>query len=555
MLQGGMRKPDACPTVDHMTDAAAASGVDVAVIGGSAAGLAGALMLGRSLRSVVVIDAGDPRNAPSAHMHGYLSRDGMSPADFVSAGRDEVRSYGVRITEGRVRQVTGDVATGFTVELEQGEPIRARRLLVATGLTDVLPAVGGLAARWGRDVLHCPYCHGYEVRDSAVVVLATSPMAAHSAGLFRQLTDDVTVVVHDGEGPGEVDAERLAARGIEIVHGPAASLEVADDRLTGVRLADDTVIPADAVVVGPRFESRASFLAPLGLVPVEHPKGLGTYVPSGMAGVSDVPGVWLAGNVTDPMLQVSHAAAAGSMAGAHINADLVAEETDRAVAAARHSGGVPVMDRDFWEQRYSASDRVWSGDPNPQLVTEASELTAGTALEVGAGEGADSLWLASQGWSVTAVDISSVALDKGRAEAEARDAEAAARITWTQADLTEGWTPPDRYDLVSAQFMHLPPEDRLPLYEQLAAAVIPGGHLLIVGHHPDDMHSSMHRPRVGSMYFTAEQLAAELGEGWQVLRADRRPRDTVDPEGRPAVIHDAVLLARRLPSDEPPAGS
>ena len=471
----------------------------------------------------------------------------MSPADFLGTARDEVRSYGVTIVEDLVQRVAGDVEHGFGVELAHGEPIRARRVLVATGLTDVLPDVEGLADRWGRDVLHCPYCHGFEVRDSAVVVLATSPMAAHSAGLFRQLSDDVTVVVHQGDGPGEVDAERLASRGVAIVQGPATSIEVTEDRLTGVRLADGSTVPADAVVVGPRFESRASFLAPLGLVPVEHPMGVGTYVPSDPVGVSAVPGVWLAGNVTDPMMQVSHAAAAGSMAGAHINADLVVEETDRAVAAARHDGGIPVMDRAFWEQRYSASDRVWSGNPNPQLVAEATDLTPGTALDVGAGEGADSIWLASQGWTVTAVDISSVALDKGRAESEARGTELAERIEWLQADLTDDWVPPARYDLVTAQFMHLPPEHRLPLYERLAAAVSPGGHLLIVGHHPHDMATSMHRPTVASMYFTAEQLADALGEGWEVLVTEARPRDTVDPDGRDTVIHDAVLLARRSP--------
>ncbi len=520
--------------------------VDVAVIGGSAAGLAAALMLARSLRSVVVIDAGDPRNAPSAHMHGYLSRDGMSPAEFVAVGRDEVRSYGVRIVEDRALVVDGDVGAGFTVTLERGEPIRARRLLVASGLTDVLPEVDGLSSRWGRDVLHCPYCHGFEVRDSAVVVLATGPMAAHSAGLFRQLTDDVTVVVHEGDGPGPVDAERLSARGVTIVRGPAASLEIADDRVTGVRLVSGDVVPADAVVVGPRFETRASFLEPLGLLPAEHPMGLGTFVPSDPVGVSSVPGVWLAGNVTDPMLQVSHAAAAGSMAGAHINADLVAEETDRAVAAARHEGGVPVMDRDFWEERYSASDRVWSGEPNPQLVAEAEGLSPGVAIDVGAGEGADAIWLARHGWHVTAFDISQVALDKGRDRACELGGDVAERIEWRQCDLVEGWdVAPRSIDLVSAQFMHLPPEQRIPLYRRLAEAVAPGGHLLVVGHHPSDMESGLHRPRVPAMYFTAEQVAAELGSGWTIEVAEARARATVDGEGRDALIHDAVLLARR----------
>ncbi len=520
--------------------------VDVAVIGGSAAGLAASLMLARSLRSVAVIDAGDPRNAPSAHMHGYLSRDGMSPADFVAAGRAEVAGYGVELVDGRVRTVDGDVDHGFTVEVEGGGRVRARRLVVATGLTDVLPSIPGLAERWGRDVLHCPYCHGYEVRGSRVVVLATSPMAAHAAGLFRQLTEHLTVVVHEADGPGAVDRERLSARGVEVLDGPVAEIVVEADRITGVRLSNGEVVPADAVVVGPRFEARAGFLEGLGLVPVEHEMGIGTHVPSEAFGASAVPGVWLAGNVTDPMQQVSHAAAAGSMAGAIVNADLVREETDDAVAHARHDGGVPVMDRAFWEERYGSEDRIWSGDPNPQLVAEAAGLEPGRAIDVGAGEGADAIWLATQGWQVTAFDISQTALDKGAAEADALGAELAGRLTWRQCDLVDGWdVAPRSVQLVSAQFMHLPPEQRIPLYRRLAEAVAEGGRLLIVGHDFSDREAGAPRPNVPSMYFTAEQLVGELGAGWEIEVADRRPREAVGPDGAAMLLHDAVLVARR----------
>ncbi|MBO2456952.1 NAD(P)/FAD-dependent oxidoreductase [Actinomadura violacea] len=311
-------------------------GYDVVVVGGGAAGLNGALMLARSRRSVVVLDAGFPRNAPAEGVHGLLARDGMPPAELLERGRAEVRRYGGQVVAGTVTEAARDTG-GFTVGLADGRTVRARRLLVTTGLVDELPDVPGLRERWGRDVLHCPYCHGWEVRDQAVGVLAGGPMSVHQALLFRQLSDDVTFFCHTAPRPSGEQAEQLAARGIRVVEGEVAALEVAGDRLTGVRLADGTVVARDALVVGPRMALRAGFLAGLGLRPAEHPSGAGEYLPADAAGRTDVPGVWSAGNVTDLSAQVGAAAAAGAMAGAQINADLVAEETRDAVDAARHA--------------------------------------------------------------------------------------------------------------------------------------------------------------------------------------------------------------------------
>ncbi|WP_173093008.1 NAD(P)/FAD-dependent oxidoreductase [Actinomadura verrucosospora] len=311
-------------------------GYDVVVVGGGAAGLNGALMLARSRRSVVVLDAGSPRNAPAEGVHGLLARDGMPPAELLERGRAEVRRYGGQVVAGTVAEVARD-SGGFIVGLADGRTVRARRLLVATGLVDELPDVPGLRERWGRDVLHCPYCHGWEVRDQAVGVLAGGPMSVHQALLFRQLSDDVTFFCHTAPRPSGEQAEQLAARGVRVVEGEVAALEVAGDRLAGVRLADGTVVAREALVVGPRMAVRAGFLAGLGLRPAEHPSGAGEYLPSDAAGRTDVPGVWAAGNVTDPSAQVGAAAAAGAMAGAQINADLVAEETRDAVDAARRA--------------------------------------------------------------------------------------------------------------------------------------------------------------------------------------------------------------------------
>ncbi|MER6616686.1 NAD(P)/FAD-dependent oxidoreductase [Streptomyces xantholiticus] len=307
-------------------------GYDVVVLGGGAAGLSGALMLARARRSVVVIDAGAPRNAPAPGVHGLLAREGMRPAELLRRGRAEVRGYGGQVVSAEVAAVAPDDA-GFAVALADGRSVRARRLLVATGLGDELPDVPGLRARWGRDVLHCPYCHGWEVRDQAIGVLAGGPLSVHQALLLRQWSDDVTYFSHTMSPPAGEEAEKLAARGIRVVDGEVMSLEIVEDRLTGVRLNDGTLVGRDALAVSPRMTARAGFLTGLGLLPVEHPSGAGEHIPADAGGRTEVPGVWAAGNVTDLSAQVGAAAAAGATAAAQINADLVAEETRAAVAA------------------------------------------------------------------------------------------------------------------------------------------------------------------------------------------------------------------------------
>ncbi len=312
---------------------------EVVVVGGGAAGLSGAVVLARARRSVLVVDAGHPRNSPAAGVHSYLTRDGMAPADLVAAGREEVRGYGGRIREGSVARIERG-REGFTVHLAEGAAVSADRLLVATGLVDELPPVPGLAGRFGRDVLHCPYCHGWEVRDEPIAVLATGPMAVHQALLWRQWSDRVTVLRHTAPPFGEADAERLAARGIAVVEGEAAGLEVEDDRLVGLALADGSSVACRALAVAPRFTASASLLTGLGLEAselVHQGQVLGSYVEADATGATSVPGVWVAGNVASPMAQVVAAAEAGVRAAGAINFDLIEAETARAVAARREA--------------------------------------------------------------------------------------------------------------------------------------------------------------------------------------------------------------------------
>ncbi|QLQ37214.1 NAD(P)/FAD-dependent oxidoreductase [Micromonospora robiginosa] len=307
---------------------------EVVVIGGGAAGLSGALMLARSRRSVLVIDGGAPRNAPAEGVHALLALDGVPPAELLARGRDEVRRYGGDLLAAQVEAVTRD-GTGFELALADGRRVRAGRVLVATGLVDELPDVAGLRERWGRDVVHCPYCHGWEVRDRAIGVVGSGPLSVHQALLFRQWSDDVVYFRHTAPPLTDEQAEQLAARGVPVVEGEVAAVEVVGDRLTGVRLRDGRTVAREVLTVAPRMVARTGFLAALGLRAVPHESGSGEYVPADPTGRTDVPGVWVAGNVTDLSAQVGAAAAAGARAAAMINADLVAEETRRAVEAHR----------------------------------------------------------------------------------------------------------------------------------------------------------------------------------------------------------------------------
>lgn len=209
----------------------------------------------------------------------------------------------------------------------------------------------------------------------------------------------------------------------------------------------------------------------------------------------------------------------------------------------------------LWDEMYRSRPRVWSGRPNPQLVAEAAGLAPGKALDLGCGEGADALWLAERGWTVTAVDVSAVALE--RAAAHAAEAGAGDRVTWLQRDLAT-WTPEEQFDLVSVQFLHSTVAPWQPPHRLAANAVRPGGTLLIVGHHPDglppwsshkdDSHAGDSHADTG-MFFTAEQLTAELGIAppeWSVDVAESREREATGPDGQTAILADAVLRATRL---------
>jgi thioredoxin reductase len=307
---------------------------DVVVVGGGAAGLSAALVLSRARRTVLVVDAGQPRNAPADEMHGFLSRDGTSPADLLAAGRREVQAYGGHIAAGAVGELVPDGQRGFWVLLGDGERLAARRVLVTTGLRDELPDVPGLRERWARDVLHCPYCHGHEVRDRQLGVLGGTPGAVRYAQIVRQWTSDLVYFTPPGSLT-PVERTQLLARAIGVVEGRIEQLVTDEtDRLRGVQLQDGCVIPRDALFVPPRFVPNSALLERLGCDTDD-----AGWVRVDSTGRTSVPGAWAAGNVVDPRAQVITAAGAGSATAIALNADLVDEDVRDAVHDLDH--GLP----------------------------------------------------------------------------------------------------------------------------------------------------------------------------------------------------------------------
>jgi SAM-dependent methyltransferase len=201
----------------------------------------------------------------------------------------------------------------------------------------------------------------------------------------------------------------------------------------------------------------------------------------------------------------------------------------------------------YWDDRYAGHRHVWSGRPNPHLITEAGELAPGRAIDVGCGEGADAIWLAERGWEVTGVDVSPVGLERAAANAQAAGAQIAQRLTWRQVDLfADEWTPLGSYELVTSQYLHLPPEARRRSMQRLADAVTPSGDLLVAAHHPSDLDIPGLRPHVPELFCTADELAALLDlDQWEIVTAAAPERTVTGPEGAPVTIRDTVLHARR----------
>ena len=329
---------------------------DVAIVGGGAAGLATAIALARSLRRVVVIDAGSPRNRTSAHAHNVLGHEGINPLDLVAKGRKEAEGYGVTFIDAAVTGAQSTPAeaapphqenapTGgqspaeaarphrFTLDTTAGVQVTAQHVVIATGITDELPDIPGLAEGWGDTVLHCPYCHGYEVRGQSIGIIGTTALSYHQAMMFSQLSDRVTFIRHAAPEPTAEQAAMLDALGItfvdaqvEAVHRTEAGTEVtlrsaASDDTTSALAA--SAITLEALVVGPFFRANGEVFTQLGGTVVEDPSGMVSSITADPTGRTDIPGVWAVGNVADMSAMLGASAASGVRAGAMINYELI----------------------------------------------------------------------------------------------------------------------------------------------------------------------------------------------------------------------------------------
>lgn len=529
---------------------------DAIIIGAGFAGLSAALTLGRARRRTLVIDSGRPRNSAAEHAHNILALDGTSPLELLETAREQATGYGVEFLATEVTGVS-ELDHGMRIATADGQRLDARTLLAATGLNDVLPEIPGLRSRWGESVLHCPYCHGWEVADRRLGVLVLSEMGFHQAQLLRQWTADLTVFLGEGMHLPAGLAARLEARNVRIVTAPIVEVAGQGDAMTAVRTADGAQIPLDALFTFGEARPNDDFLIPLGLDRTDTP--MGSFLSVDATGKTSAERIWAAGNVTNPGAAIPQAAGDAAFTAAQMNLWLVTDDFDRAVADSAAPAARPdIAPAEYWDGRYSEKQAMWSGQPNAALVQTVSDLEPGTALDLGCGEGADVIWLAQQGWDALGLDISTVAIERATAAADVAGLHSG-RAQFRQSDLAASATfaGHERYDLVTASFLHstvaLP---RTEILRRASELVAPDGHFLIITHaapppwFDGGEHDGHHHGEENPHHFfltPQEELDALAldGASWRVITAESRTRAAKDPAGRPASLEDGVVLLQR----------
>lgn len=296
---------------------------DAIIVGGGFAGLSAALQLARARRSVLLVDAGQPRNRFAATAHGFLGHDGKPPQQIRAEARQQLARYPtVTFADGSATAAI-QAGGGFVVEIggEGGHrQERGRRLVLAGGVRDELPPLPGLAERWGRTVIHCPYCHGYEVAGQPLGILGGDAMAAHKAAMIPDWGPAI-LFTQGGEEPAAEQAALLGARGVTIERTPVVALLGSAPGLDGACLADGRVVALGALFVSPRTLPASPLAGQLGCAFDEGP--FGPYVRVDERKETTVPGVFAAGDAATPMHSATLASAAGVLAGVHAHQSLV----------------------------------------------------------------------------------------------------------------------------------------------------------------------------------------------------------------------------------------
>lgn len=511
---------------------------DCVIVGGGAAGLSAALVLGRARRQVLLVDAGNQSNLAAHGIGGLLGSDGRAPADLYAAGRAELAAYPtVEVRTGEV--VRGE--PGFVLELADGTRERARTVLLATGMEYRAPKIAGIEELWGSSVFHCPFCHGWEMRDAPVAVIAQGDRAVHSALMMRGWTEDLVVLTNGDSGLDEAQVKQLDVAGIGVDERSIAQFVSRDGELVAVEFADGTRLARRGALVASTLHQRSPLAAQLGAVSAPGPIAVDALVVDAFARTS-VPGLFAAGDLSAQMPQVATAVASGSQSGAAVVQYLLGEDVGLPVPPWPAQTAVTAQ---YWERHYGQRGRIWSGRVNAQLAKIAADLPAGSALDLGCGEGGDAVWLAEQGWQVTAVDVSETALARAAAEAQQRGV--ADHIAFERHDLSES-LPDGRFDLVSAQFLQSPiAMDRAGLLRRAAVAVAEGGLLVIVDHGAAPPWAPEH---VRKFEFpTADDVVDSLNlddAQWERVRVGTDEREATGPDGQPGTLIDNVMVLRRL---------
>lgn len=321
------------PLTDPLINHSETIEADVAVLGGGPAGLAAAIALGRSRRKVVVIDAGQPRNTPSEGAHNVLGNEGIAPQELLMRGRAEAESYDVCIVKGEATAISGTI-DDFTIDVADDQrQVHARRIILATGLVDDLPDVPGVQAGWGHSVLHCAFCHGWEIRDQRIAILTREEVAVHQAMMFSQLSDQVTVFLHDAPDPTDEQWEQLRALNVSVVRPRVRRLILEGSQVYGIEIDGGKTFDVDAVVIVPRYNARTALYESLGGTVETTP--FGRHIPTDPRGMTAISGVFATGNASQPMAMVVAAAAAGVTTGTAVHGDLAFADLKDAVEHSR----------------------------------------------------------------------------------------------------------------------------------------------------------------------------------------------------------------------------
>lgn len=320
---GPRRTPQATLRPDHVAEPMSGQGFDVVVVGGGPAGLSAALILGRMRRSVLVLDTDAPANAVSNAMHGFLSRDGTPPAEVRRIACEQLEPYESVERRPLAARSAERVSGGFELGLEDGSRVTARRLLLAHGMRYGLPEVEGVSELWGERIFHCPYCHGWEVRDRPIAVYGCGAKSAHQALLLSALSDDVVLLCDGDPHPAADQLQRLAAAGIELVDDEVKRVEESGDALSVEFATGRAPLERFALFIRPELSLTSDLGVSLGAVLTE----VGS-LETDASGQSSVPGLHAAGDAGAPVQSVAVAAGTGARAAYAINVELVMEDTE-----------------------------------------------------------------------------------------------------------------------------------------------------------------------------------------------------------------------------------